>query len=570
MDPLDIQQYLRQGGALATLYERYGIFYNRHPQFPSLYQFHYSHEKQHMEVKLVRECRGLILDEGHNWDVVAYPYSAFFDYDEKEAELDGPIDWASYRVFDKLDGSMMIMYEFNGQWQVASMNLPDGHGPVGQRTFAQLFWHLWRSSGYVLPSPPTDPNPPRLAPRTTSTSSTPAATTASPTPVDDPVPFLRGPPLGARYTLMWEMFTPENRVICPVATGTPGELALPRPGLFLHGVRNLATGFEENPAEIAARYRWQMVECAPAWLQQGGLATLTRVVQTISPCVGEGFVVVDKDYHRVKVHPATATPAPSANPVEAKPPGEGKPKGYKKRNPPKSNPAPAGSDSQPEAAAEPEKKKKSERRQPGKQASGGGGGGGGKKEKVHKSLDCERIRVNLRRLVSLCAMGEGPLFARYFPDWAWELRAIASELEAAWFTRLLPLLPAATEVPADPEEANRVAKAAVARAMRGAVRNEFASVVWILVRGTIAGEISREQQTIPAATATPVPAVPATGDAGDALMRRYPHLVHEQQAPSGPRVATVWETIWTWFRMTPAKALGQTIVSRMIQKEPKQ
>jgi len=41
-----------------------------------------------------------------NWDVVCFPYTAFFDFDEAEA---AQVDWANCRVFDKLDGSMLML-----------------------------------------------------------------------------------------------------------------------------------------------------------------------------------------------------------------------------------------------------------------------------------------------------------------------------------------------------------------------------------------------------------------------------------------------------------------------------
>lgn len=53
-----------------------------------------------------RECRGLVLDEAKDWAVVAMPYTRFFNYGERWASC---IDWATAKVFEKMDGSLMTM-----------------------------------------------------------------------------------------------------------------------------------------------------------------------------------------------------------------------------------------------------------------------------------------------------------------------------------------------------------------------------------------------------------------------------------------------------------------------------
>ena len=53
-----------------------------------------------MGQKVVRECRGMILEKG-TWDVVALPFLKFFNAGEKHAAV---IDWTSARVYEKLDG----------------------------------------------------------------------------------------------------------------------------------------------------------------------------------------------------------------------------------------------------------------------------------------------------------------------------------------------------------------------------------------------------------------------------------------------------------------------------------
>lgn len=56
-----------------------------------------------------RECRGLVLDEAKDWAVVAMPYTRFFNYGERWASS---IDWATAKVFEKMDGSLMTMVRY--------------------------------------------------------------------------------------------------------------------------------------------------------------------------------------------------------------------------------------------------------------------------------------------------------------------------------------------------------------------------------------------------------------------------------------------------------------------------
>ncbi|CAE7604576.1 unnamed protein product [Symbiodinium natans] len=72
------------------------------------------------------------------------------------------IDWATCRVFEKLDGSLTILYWLHGSWQVASSGKPDAssmvayNDPGGRLPMRELFWQTWEERGYRLPTPPGD------------------------------------------------------------------------------------------------------------------------------------------------------------------------------------------------------------------------------------------------------------------------------------------------------------------------------------------------------------------------------------------------------------------------------
>lgn len=67
------------------------------------------------------------MDEKEDWKIVCCPYFKFFNYGE---QYEAAIDWTSAEVFDKLDGNIMSMYFYAGQWHVASSKLPDASGKI--------------------------------------------------------------------------------------------------------------------------------------------------------------------------------------------------------------------------------------------------------------------------------------------------------------------------------------------------------------------------------------------------------------------------------------------------------
>ena len=103
---MELQDYLRNQG-LTSLCNEFNIKVNRHQDFPGLVCLKYSQQESPLEKKIVQQCRGIILDETKNWQIVSYPYNKFFNYGESQAAA---INWDNAVVYDKLDGSLMILY----------------------------------------------------------------------------------------------------------------------------------------------------------------------------------------------------------------------------------------------------------------------------------------------------------------------------------------------------------------------------------------------------------------------------------------------------------------------------
>ena len=61
-------------------------------------------------------CRALITDSDGN--IVAYPLKKFFNYGELAAE--GAVPTGDYKMYKKMDGSLIQLFNYNGHWVVSS------------------------------------------------------------------------------------------------------------------------------------------------------------------------------------------------------------------------------------------------------------------------------------------------------------------------------------------------------------------------------------------------------------------------------------------------------------------
>lgn len=89
---------------------------NKHPELP-LYIYNYSRSTQYGSKwdEVTLSCRGLILDE--NGEIVAKSFDKFFNFEEVK-----DLDWNCEHVWvqEKMDGSLLILFNYNGVWHTAS------------------------------------------------------------------------------------------------------------------------------------------------------------------------------------------------------------------------------------------------------------------------------------------------------------------------------------------------------------------------------------------------------------------------------------------------------------------
>jgi RNA ligase len=89
---------------------------NDHPTLPiSIYNYSRATQYEGKWDEITKKCRGLILDREGN--VVAKSFDKFFNYEELTFK---DIPEETFEVFEKLDGSLGILFWYQGKWILAS------------------------------------------------------------------------------------------------------------------------------------------------------------------------------------------------------------------------------------------------------------------------------------------------------------------------------------------------------------------------------------------------------------------------------------------------------------------
>jgi T4 RnlA family RNA ligase len=190
---------------------------------------------------IVHECRGLILRE-EDWSVAAFPFTKFFNYGEGYA---ADIDWASARVQEKLDGSIIKLWWDRDKWWVSTNGVIDARKcPLfndlsdSNRTYYDLF-------------------------------------------NEAAVECLDYARLNKSHTYMFELVSPFNRVVIPYT----------KTKIYHIGTRNNRT-FEEIEIDIGVP--------KPKSYRFNSLSEVIDAAKAL-PFSEEGYVVVDKNWNRIKI-----------------------------------------------------------------------------------------------------------------------------------------------------------------------------------------------------------------------------------------------------------------------------
>ena len=228
----------------------------------NLIMFKYSQQDSDFSNDIVKECRGIILDED-TLEPISVPYFKFFNFSEPNA---AEIDWSSAKILEKIDGSLIKVVKFSDQEILVST-----HGVIDAfkcelnsqiispyDNFGELFWAAVRNQmidcGYSL-----DKN--------------------------DPVEWLADK-LQFNTTYMFELCSPYSRVIVPHKETK----------LYFHGWRDNAS-LVEIRFEICNLI--DIFDC-PESYNLKSLDECITATQAMS-WDEEGYVVLDKNFNRVKI-----------------------------------------------------------------------------------------------------------------------------------------------------------------------------------------------------------------------------------------------------------------------------
>lgn len=209
-----------------------------------LYLFKYNQFASDMSYRIPQECRGSIfrMDENGKFQYACRPFDKFFNHGEPYV---ADINWATARVTEKVDGSLMKCFYDNGQWKLATNNTIDAFdAPVMdyKTTFGNIFE---RNIGMTVAE--------------------------------------LGQWLDKNYTYMFELTSPETQVVIPYPDG-----------VYYLSRRETQTGkenFDRPPLPESIKYPY----VAP-------LKTLNDVIETAKKMSKdeEGFVVNDLQGNRQK------------------------------------------------------------------------------------------------------------------------------------------------------------------------------------------------------------------------------------------------------------------------------
>ena len=195
---------------------------------------------------VVQEARGIIVDT-EEMRVVCWPFRKFGNWNESYAD---EIDWESAVCEDKIDGSIMKLFYYKGEWRWATNGTIDAFEAPAMntgKTFGNIIKEAVNYNSICYEK------------------------------------------LNPDYTYMFELVSPEIQIV----------IVYPSTKLYHIGSRNNITG-EEGYYNIGVEQPNCFVATSAFEDLHKCVNSINGIVQPNQPKV-EGYVVVDKNYHRVKI-----------------------------------------------------------------------------------------------------------------------------------------------------------------------------------------------------------------------------------------------------------------------------
>lgn len=235
------------------------------------YMFNYNLFESDLSNRVVKSCRGTILEISPDRSVVkvvCLPYYKFFNY----ADVNGDtIDWNTAKVRNKADGQLIKMFKYEGQNYWCTNGSPNVETPLDYtdekiHNYKELLFEAIRK----------DLKQPTVA----------AWSDDNGNFYCKDIDWVNKVPDG--WTLMFELTSPYNRIIVEYK-----EIKL-----WFHGARD-ENSIEHDPEEIAERFGIPYE--IPKQFDFKNFDQAFEAIKNWKGLENEGLVVCDADFHRVKV-----------------------------------------------------------------------------------------------------------------------------------------------------------------------------------------------------------------------------------------------------------------------------
>ena len=211
----------------------------------------YSQTDSDFNEPICRECRGLILNKNEDYKPVRLAFYKFFNFGEPFADR---IHWKSCKTRMKIDGSMMSCWYHNGKWHLSTSGAINAwKTPVSNQddlTFGDVFEKALRNNGLTW---------------------------------DGLCCYL-----DQEHCYTFELVSPETRIVIPYK----------KADLYLIGCRNMETLQEVEIEEVDIAMRGILK--TPKLYDLGNAKACIQAAEHLG-YNEEGYVVVDKYFHRVKI-----------------------------------------------------------------------------------------------------------------------------------------------------------------------------------------------------------------------------------------------------------------------------
>lgn len=139
---MKLREFIVNNG-LDELINNFAIKATYHQKYPYLVQLVYD-QLNTPKNDITNDCRGIIFDT-RDWSIVSFPFTRFTDYNKS---VKTNFDFTDYKVYEKIDGSLMTMYFHDSKWHISTKSVPDANGLIlgtdfGDIRYADYFWQIY-------------------------------------------------------------------------------------------------------------------------------------------------------------------------------------------------------------------------------------------------------------------------------------------------------------------------------------------------------------------------------------------------------------------------------------------